>query len=170
MKTLSSLEELSVLKNNSPEYKGKLPNYQQNGSKQDRKKHKQYEQHRLTPYQNLLYKRAIMGLTIYKKKELDEMHWEKRRRIKRVHRKAQTQLNLMKQERVNVLCDKLYRDIFSTSELAKNVFSLEKSATDPKIMNTLELKSLGITKGHIVKRLVHEGILPKDFYNLKEAV
>lgn len=170
MATLNSLEELSVLKNNSPEYKGKMPKYQQKGSRQNKKKYTKYEQHKFTPYQNELYKRALFGLNMYNEKEIKAMHWEKRRRIKRVNRRAQETLNILKQERVNMLCDKLYNEIFPKSTLAKNVFSAGKSTTDPKIINTLDLKSLKITKEHVIRRFVDEGILPKDFYNLKQAV
>ena len=167
MTTIKSLQGLSVLKNNSSEYKGKMPSYQQKGAVSKKRKS---EQHRFTPYQNLLYKRAIMGLNVYTKQEQDDMHWEKRRRIKRVHRKAQSTINLLKQERMDAYCDKLYQDLFPKSKLAQTVFSSDKTLTDPKIMNTLELKFLGITKVNVVNRLVIEGILPKDFYNLKQAV
>lgn len=167
MKTFKSLEELAVLKNNSTEYKGKLPNYQQQGSRQ--KKYTQYEQHKFTAYQNLLYKRALFGLNMYSKKEIKSLHWKERGKIKRINRKAQKSVNLFKQERVNVMCDKLYKAVFPKSKLAKDIFSLEKSITDPNIINKLDLKFLGINKEDVIKRFVKEGILPKNFYELKKA-
>jgi hypothetical protein len=169
MKTLNSLEELEVLKNNSIQYKGELPNYQQNGSKQDRKKHKGYEQHKFTAYQNLIYKRALFGLKMYSKNELNKMRWKERQKIKYINRKAQKSLNLFKQERVNIMCDNLYRSVFPNSKLARDAFSLEKSITNPKIINKLDLKSLRISKEDVILRFVKEGILPKNFYELKKA-
>ena len=85
MTTLKSLEGLAILKNNSTEYKGNLAEYQQGNLKE---KTKTIVQKELTPYQNMLYRRAIYGLEAYSKKELGQMHWEKRRRIKRVSIKA----------------------------------------------------------------------------------
>jgi len=168
MKTLNSLKDLKVLKNNSVEYKGKLADYQQKGNTMTKKT--VYEEPKFTDYQNLLYKRALYGLNMYTQKEIKDMHWEKRKRISRVNRRAQRSLNLFKQECTNLLCDKFYHTLFPNSILAKNVFSLEKSATDPKIINTLDLDNLGIKKEHVIKRFVKEGILPKDFYELKQAV
>jgi len=167
MTTLNSLEGLIVLKNNSTEYKGNLTGYQQGSPKEDIKTIVQKE---FTPYQNMLYRRAIYGLDAYSQKELGQMHWEKRRRIKRVSIKANKSINLLKQERMNLLCHKLYKELFPKSKLAKNVFSLEKSVTDPNIINNLELGKLGITKHVIIKRLVSDRILPKNFYKLKQAV
>lgn len=166
MKTLNSLEDLVVLKNNSTQYKGKLPNYQQKGSKQ---KHTHYEQHKFTAYQNLLYKRALFGLNMYSKKEIKSLHWKERGKIKRINRRAQKCVNLFKQERVNTMCDKLYKAVFPDSKLAKDIFSLENSNTDPKIINKLDLKFLKINKEDVIKRFVQEGILPKNFYELKKA-
>ena len=169
MKTLNSLEELEVLKNNSTKYEGKLPNYQQQGSKQNNKKYTQYEQHKFTAYQNLLYKRALFGLNMYSQKEIKSLHWKESGKIKHINKKAQQSVNLFKQERVNVMCDSLYKTVFPKSKLAQDVFSLEKSTTNPKIINKLDLKSLKISKEDIIKRFVKEGVLPKNFYDLKTA-
>jgi len=168
MKTLSSLDELHVLKNNSVEYKGSLPEYQQNGSKHKSKQ--PIKVYKFNQQQNLLYKRALFGLSLYTQEELKIMHWERKRRIKRVSKRAQESINLLKQERVNAICDTIYTQVFPKSKLAKIALSSEKIATDPKFINTLDLKSLGIDKPLIIKRLVTEGILPKNFYELKEAV
>lgn len=165
MNKLNSLKELKILKNNSPEYQGKLSEYQNTGSKHNDKRYTQ----ELNSYQNLLYKRALYGLNLYSKEELKSMHWERKRRIKRVNKRAQNSINLFKQERFNTLCDHFYKSFFSRSKLAKDLFSLEKSKTNPKIINTLELQTLGIRKEHIINRLVQEGILPKNFYELKEV-
>jgi hypothetical protein len=167
MKTITSLEDLSVLKNNSVDYKGKLPKYQQQGSKQ--KKYTQYEQHKFTAYQNLLYKRALFGLKMYSKQEQQTLNWKEKNKIKQMNRKAQQSINVFKQEKVNIMCDRLYKAVFPGSKLAHDVFSLDKSTTNPKIINKLDLKFLRINKEDVIKRFVKEGILPKNFYTLKKA-
>lgn len=175
-KTFNSLDELIILKNNTVEYKGGLYKYQQQGSKLKQKYSKLLRKqeskdtlYRLTSYQDMLYKRAIYGLNMYTNKEQKGMHWERKRRINHVYRKAQRSINVMKQERVNVMCDRLYAIVFPKSNLAKDIFSLEKSSTDSKIINNLDLDFLGIKKEHVVKRLIADEVLPKDFFNLKKA-
>ena len=160
---LTQLKDLSVLKNNTLEYNGDMSKYQQRGKKQ-------YQNLNLNQYQSLLYKRALYGISVYEEKEVKKMHWEKKRRITKLNRKAQSSLNIFKQEVVNGLCIKLLSNTFYKSNLVKNLFSLENSVTDPKFMNTLDLRDLGITKHHIIHRFVNEGILPKDFYKLKELL
>ena len=160
---LTQLTDLSVLKNNALEYTGEMPVYQQKGKKQ-------YQTLKLNEYQKLLYKRALYGISVYEEKEAKKMHWEKKRRITKLNVKAQSSLNMFKQEIVNAMCDKFFSNTFYKSNLVKNLFSLENTVTDPKFMNTLDLKDLGITKHHIIHRFVSEGILPSNFYKLKEPV
>lgn len=169
---VNSMQELGALLNNSPEYKGKLKDYQSKGAVEKLKNMSLKKQLHLTPYQNLLYKRAVFGLSMYSEKELKKMHWEKKRRVKKVHRRAQESINLYKQERVNQMCEALYNKFFKRKHRdgVKRVFCSDVIGTDPKFINTLDLKSLGITKRHIIDRFIDEGILPNDFYELKEAV
>lgn len=161
---LRSLEELSPLRNNSVEYQGELDNYQNDGSRG------KYQQLRLTPYQNLLYKRALYGLSEYSEKEVKKMHWEKKKRIQKINQKAQSSINLFKQETVNKLCNAIYDACFKGNSIARLLLSDQEVKTDSRYINTLDLKDLGITKKDIIDRFICEGILPKDFYELKEAV
>lgn len=160
---VNSLQELSLI-NNSLEYQGKLQEYQTGSSRC------KYQQLRLTPYQNLLYKRALYGLSEYSEKELKKMHWEKKRRIQRINQRAQSSINLFKQETVNKLCNTIYEAYFKGNETAKLLLSTEEVDTDSRYINTLDLKSLGISKKDIIDRFIDEGILPINFYELKEAV
>ena len=66
----------------------------------------QFEKDPYSQQQNLLYKRAMFGLNIYSKEEIQQMHWQKRKRIKKVQIRAQKELNLWKQELVNNLTNK----------------------------------------------------------------
>lgn len=162
MKT-NKLEDLGVLINNSTEYKGRLAKYQQEGRVR-------YQKHlKLNSTQQKLYQRALSGLSAYSEQEVKKMHWEKKRRIKRINEKAQTSINILKQLKVNALCHNALASVFPRSELVQNLFSFDETSVDPEFINTLELKSLGITKKEIINRFIDEGILPKNFYQLKKA-
>jgi len=165
MKKIKSFQELATLSNNSTNYKGKLPRYQQKSHKKDFIKQKD----KLNSYQNMLYSRAVYGLSVYSDEEVKEMHWDKKRRIKRVNKRAQISINLLKQEKVNLLCDNLYTAVFPNSSLAKQILSLENSSTDPHVINTLDLKFLKIDKTCIIKEFIEKGVLPKNFYTLTNA-
>lgn len=167
---LDSLQSLEILhkKNNSTEYQGELDNYQQNGSKQNRESQKKFEHYEFTPYQNLLYKRALFGLTVYTEEELKTMNPEKKERIKKVNRKAQQVLNIFKQEIVNNTCENIFLILVPKSEFAKKMLTSEKIGTDPNFINILNLKDLGINKIRIVNRFIKEGLLPSNFFELKE--
>jgi hypothetical protein len=156
---LKSFAELSEI--NSPEYKGKLPKYQKTGNTVNKRKVMQYEQDKYSPYQNLLYKRALFGLSIYSEKEVKKMHIGKKKRIQKVHSKAQKSINIFKQEKVNQITSRIFTALFPKSSLMQEIAQCDY--TDPGHLNTLDLKSLGITKDDVINRFVHEGILPKDF-------
>jgi len=59
-----------------------------------------YEQDRFNAYQNFLYKRALFGLSVYSKEEIDAMHYAKKKRIAGVHLRAQKVLNICKKENI----------------------------------------------------------------------
>ena len=166
MKTMKTLNTLSELKSNSVVYQGVLDKYQLHGADQNGIK---YQRLKLTEYQVLLYKRALLGLKMYTKEERKKMHWEKRKRIERVSKRAQESLNLFKQERVNELCKSIQLQLFPNSAAAEYLLSSEEIGVDSEFINTLDLRSLGINRKHVIGKFVNEGILPKNFYHLKEA-
>jgi hypothetical protein len=49
-------------------------------------------------YQNELYGRALVGLKVYKKEQLYSMNSTKKKRIRKLHKRAQDMLNIWKQE------------------------------------------------------------------------
>lgn len=159
MTVYTNLSELNILQK---EYKGNLPEYQQEGNKLNNKKVVEYEQTRLSVYQNLLYKRAIHGLRMYSEKEIKSMHKEKLKRIKKVHYKTQIVLNTMKQERVNNFTNKFFEIWFPNSPITE-YFINNEDFVDSNFFNTLDLKDLGINKSDIIDRLIAERILPYNF-------
>ena len=132
-------------------------------------KQERFEQDAFNAYQNFLYKRAMFGLGVYGKEELEKMRPEKKARIKKVHARCQHVINIWKQQICNELTNKLLSKMFPKRELAQLFFVKHKDATDPGFMNTLNFKDLGISKKQVVDKLILEGVLPKDFYSLKDA-
>lgn len=159
---LQDLSQLSSI--NSKEYKGQLHEYQQKGNSSLKKRITKYEVDKYSQVQNTLYKRALYGLKMFTPEELTLMHKDKRKRITKVHIRAQKSLNIMKQEKVNQITNRIFDMFFPKTNITKALLNLE-NFTDTKFKNTLELKGLGITKDNMIERFIGEGILPKDFHN-----
>jgi len=162
---LKSLDELSKL--DSSKYEGALKEYQQVGNKFKGKKFSNYERDRFTPYQNLLYKRALFGLKIYDEKEVKKIHKQKKARIIKTHQKAQKSLNVMKQEFMIQFTNRIFEVWFPKCTLTKQLLSLSDDI-DPQFINKMDLKTLGIRKEHVIERFITDGVLPKDFHQRKE--
>jgi hypothetical protein len=147
------------------EYTGKLSKYQQEGG--SRTRYWQYEQDKYTPYQNLLYKQTLFGLSVYSQQEIAKMAPHEISTIKKLHRRAQLVMNIWKQQITNKLCNHLFRKYFPNSPLS---IELRKkyTITDPKFQNTIPFKTLRITKDQIVDKLIAERLLPQDFHQLRK--
>lgn len=123
-----------------------------------------YEFDEFNERQNFLYRRALFGLGVYTQEEQNRMHWDKKKRIVKVHERTQIILNLWKQEIANKKVCLFFANVFGKS---KFIEPLLDNYTDPGFKNTLDFKDLGVKKKHIVQKLIIEGILPKGFYQLK---
>ena len=147
-------------------YTGKLNKYQLYGSNYQKI---EYERDPFNAYQNFLYKRALFGLSVYNPDELSKMHWDKKKRIDKVHKRAQEILNLWKQELVNTWCSRFLSEIFWHSALVKDYSEKFVSQTDCDYISTLEFKDLGVSKKDIVDKLISVKVLPFNFYDLTKA-
>ena len=127
-----------------------------------------YETDPFNKYQNFLYRRAMYGLTVYSPGEVEKFHQDKKDRIERVHKRCQVVLNLWKQELTNEYTNRLFETLFPRSEFARLFFVKYRNATDPDFINYIPFKDLGIDKVQIVNRLVMKGVLPKNFYSIKD--
>lgn len=132
-------------------------------------KQNRFERDAFNAYQNFLYKRAMYGLGVYSSEEVERMRPEKKARVKRVNFRCQQVLNIWKQQICNEFTNKVLMHFFPKRELAQLFFVKYKDVTDAGFMNTLNFKDLGISKKQIVDKLILEGVLPKDFYSLKDA-
>ena len=134
--------------------------------KGDEKSYYKFEHDTLTEYQKFLYNRALFGLDVYVEEELKTMRWDKKKRIMKVNKRAQTVLNLWKQEIVNKLSTHFFTTVFPNTPITNN-FIATTNETDPAFINRMSFKTLRITKNEIIAKLVNEGILPNNFYELK---
>ena len=141
---------------------------EEKSEKSKRKRWMILEKDEFTKEQNFLYKRALFGLGVYSHEEIIMMHVDKKKRITKVSARAQNILNLWKQTITIAMTNAFFKKYFSNSSLIKILVEKFTDIEDPKVINTIDFKDLGITKKHIVNKLIKEGVLPNDFYDLKK--
>ena len=155
--TINSLQSAS--------YKGKLARNQTTVNSYRGTTYQPITYNSLNSLQNHLYHRALSGLNVYSKEEIMTMNKEKRRRIIKVHKKAKKVINLLKQEAMTTLSNKLLTSMFPKSPIAKKM--LDVNENDSEFVCKLSLKDLAISKKNVIDRLMADGILPNNFYYLK---
>jgi hypothetical protein len=131
---------------------------------------KNFEKDPYNKHQNFLYNRAMYGLSIYSRDEVQEMDLQKKKRIVRLHKKTQTILNLWKQEIVNTLANKLFTDIFPRMDITNTLIEKFGIEGDPEYVNKMSFKMLNITKPQIVDKLIEAKVLPKNFKILEDDI
>jgi hypothetical protein len=150
--------------NTKLEYSGNMSDYQLHNQK--RKHYVEYEKDGFNDYQNHLYKRALFGLSTFEQSELETMCSKKKMRISKVHKKAQRIINIYKQKLTIAYTNQLFESLFPNSPLTE--YLLEETQIDNSMKNTLTFKELGITKDKIINLFISEGVLPKNFMNIKK--
>jgi hypothetical protein len=123
---------------------------------------------RLNQQQHFLFKRVLHGFNMYKKEELNAMHRDKKKRISKVWKRAQSVLNCWKQEICNREANKIFA-IFVNSKDAMALAAMDPKDTDPTYINKMSLKDLKITYEDVIVKFIAEGLLPKNFLTLKNA-
>lgn len=129
------------------------------------------ERDEFTPYQNEIYKRAVFGLSLFNQKEINQMHWERRQKIKKTHKLAQRLINVLKQEKANRMANTFFLEFFPEEEFPKEasyILETPVTETDPTLDNKISFKDLGITKKEVTDCLIAGGALPKDFYQVRK--
>ncbi len=119
---------------------------------------------KLNPYQHFLFKRVLHGLNIYSKQEVDEMHWDKKRRIKKVWYKGQQAINELKQYVVYKQTQKIF-SIFK-GNIGEGITNTPFQYLE-EYKNKLTLKELGLTYEDVILKFMSLGLLPKNFLLLK---
>jgi len=120
---------------------------------------------KLNPYQHFLFKRVLHGLNMYDKTEIEKMHWDKKRRIKKVWRKGQETINEFKQYICYKDANKIF-SIFSHSPLAKGFLDTPFEYV-PGIRNKMTLKEVNLTYEDVIIKFMQKGLLPKNFLSIK---
>ena len=123
----------------------------------------QFTYSKLNPKQHFLFKRVVHGLNVYSQQEIQTMSPAKKKRITKVWKRGQLEINLLKQTVCNEFCNKIF-SIFTNSPLAKAMVSDEVNA---KYINRFTLKQLGINYDHLIVHFIRVGLLPHNFLQLK---
>ena len=121
---------------------------------------------KLNPHQHMLFKRVLHGTNIYTFEELEKMHWDKKRRIKKVWKRAQKELNAWKQLICNKNANEFFK-IFGNSTLAKAIQDIPVNEVDHKYINKISFKELNIKYEDIILFFMGKGLLPNNYFDLK---
>lgn len=133
-----------------------------------------FEKDQFTAIQNYHYKLAVYGLSSVKPEDLKKMSKNQLKYARTLFIKAQRELNRMKNERLDIIFEKMMPRLFHKQ--GQSLSSLQKSPIARTLMtdcsdeydnvkNTLNFDTLGISKEMIVRRLVNAKILKPGLFN-----
>ena len=126
-----------------------------------------FEYSKLNPYQHFLFKRVLHGLNVYKPEEVKKLHWDKKRRISKVWKRGQREINAWKQMLCNKRINAYFRKTFKYSKLAQYIISIPAEETLDDYNNTMTFKDLGIKYEDVVLKFMSLGLLPNNFFTIK---
>ena len=126
-----------------------------------------FEYCKLNPYQHFLFKRVLHGLNVYKPEEVKKLHWDKKRRITKVWKRAQREINIWKQILCNKKVNAYLRKTFCNSPMALEMASIPPEEVCEDYINKMTFKDLIITYEDVVLKFLSLGLLPKNFFTLK---
>lgn len=125
-----------------------------------------YEVDEFNNYQNKLYKQALFGISNYSQEEIKKLSYQEQNKIVKMNRKAQSVLNIWKQELCNNIINSLFKSLFPNSPVTKELTEEFGSVVDANYKNFLTFKQLGVSKKEIVIKLIKHDVLPKNFFEL----
>jgi len=162
---LQKQKAVSILQNREERYMyyGILQEYQLN-------KHviQKLEYSKLNPTQHFMFKRVLHGLNVYSKEEITSMHWDKKRRIKKVWKRGQNAINQWKQIISNKKLHSFLKITFGErSSIVRELLNVPVTEVDDSYINKASLKDLGITYEDLILRFMSIGLLPKNFLIVK---
>jgi|TARA_R110002020_G_scaffold75935_3_gene192951 hypothetical protein len=120
---------------------------------------------KLNKYQVFLFKRVLHGLNVYKPEEVKKLHWDKKRRISRVWRRAQREINAWKQTICNKKINNYLRKTF-TGKTVEYILSIPAEETLEDYNNTMTFKELGIKYEDVILKFLSLGLLPRNFFTI----
>lgn len=113
--------------------------------------------------QQRIYAKTVYGLNFYTQDEIQRMPKTKRSTLQEKHQQIQEALNRWKTEVVHSKLDNILLAIFPNSPIIKAITTVKPEG---KISSTQSFKELGINQVHIAHKLVNEGLLPENFFEL----
>jgi len=125
-----------------------------------------FEYKRLNPYQHFLFKRVLHGLNVYTKEEITKLHWDKKRRITKVWKRSQKEINAWKQTICSKRVNRLFKKTFTGSSV-KYIVSIPCDEILEDYHNTLSFKQLNIEYEDVILYFMSKGLLPKNYLTLK---
>lgn len=121
---------------------------------------------KLNPYQHFLFKRVLHGTNVYTQEDLNKMHWDKKRRIRKVWARGQKELNAWKQIICNGQANKVFK-VFHNSKFAKDILEIPMKDTCNTYNNTMSFKDLGIKYEDVILFFMGKGLLTKNYLQAK---
>lgn len=121
---------------------------------------------KLNPTQHFMFKRVLHGLNCYTIEEQDKLHWDKKRRIKKVWQRGQREVNAWKQ----IITAKKVQNIFAIfdhTQFGRDLNAVPVDITDDSIINKISFKDLGIKYEDLILFYMNKGLLPKNYLELK---
>jgi hypothetical protein len=120
---------------------------------------------KLNPKQHFLFKRVLHGLKMYDEAQVAKMHWDKKRRITKVWKRAQNTINELKQWVTYKKMQPIFR-IFAKSELGKGIYEMPFEYL-PDYKNKMTLKELGLNYEDLIIKFIGVGLLPKNYFSVR---
>lgn len=124
----------------------------------------------LNVYQTEMYRKAMYGLKIYPQPVVRAMTNLQRRKITKKAKRAQQVLNIWKQQICNTMANRIIAKTFKITPVVQQLLDLHPDYVDVEYVNNISFKDLGVKREHIIRKFIVEGILPSNFYDLKDEV
>lgn len=121
---------------------------------------------KLNPTQHFLFKRVLHGLNVYTPEQVSKLHWDKKRRIKKVWQRGQREVNAWKQVITAKKAMTIF-SIFNSTEFGRQLNSIPAEEVDPTYINKISFKDLDITYEDLILFYMKKGLLPKNFLTVK---
>jgi|TARA_R110000851_G_scaffold305850_3_gene464019 hypothetical protein len=120
---------------------------------------------KLNSYQHFLFKRVLHGLNVYDPSEVAKLHWDKKRRISKVWRRGQREINAWKQ----MICNKKIMAYFQNTFRGPSMEAMIAVPADEYLEdynNTMSFKDLGVAYEDVILLFMSKGLLPANYLTL----
>ena len=125
---------------------------------------------KLNQYQVFLFKRVLHGLNVYTPEKVKKLNWEKKRRISKVWKRGQKEINAWKQTICNKKASAYLKKTFKHSPLALYIANIPAEETSDDYNNTFSFKDLGIKYEDVILKFMSVGLLPNNFFTIQPNI